>query len=61
GDLYSINALTGAKTLLFNTGISNFSGLAAPVPEPSASVLFVIAILILLVLTRRRARRQPSA
>lgn len=61
GDLYSINPITGAKTLLFNTGISNFSGLAAPVPEPSASVLFVLAILILLVLTRRRARRQPSA
>jgi hypothetical protein len=28
GDLYSINPATGAKTLLFNTGINNLSGLA---------------------------------
>ena len=28
GDLYSINPVTGAKTLLFNTAISNLSGLA---------------------------------
>lgn len=43
GNLYSINPTTGAKTLLFNTGIAQFAGLAAPVPEPSAAVLFVIA------------------
>ena len=30
GDLYSINPVTGAKTLLFNTGITQLSGLAAP-------------------------------
>ena len=29
GDLYSINPVTGAKTLLFNTGITQLSGLAA--------------------------------
>jgi len=28
GDLYSINPVTGAKTLLFNTGINNLAGLA---------------------------------
>ncbi len=28
GDLYSINPITGAKTLLFNTGINNLAGLA---------------------------------
>ena len=61
GDLYSINAITGAKTLLFNTGIPNFAGLAAPVPEPSTSILFVLAILVLFVLMRRHARRQPFA
>jgi len=56
GDLYSINPITGAKTLLFNTGISNFSGLAAPVPEPSVSILLVLAILALFVLMWRRVR-----
>ncbi|MGH8102157.1 MAG: PEP-CTERM sorting domain-containing protein [Chthoniobacterales bacterium] len=61
GDLYSINAITGAKTLLFNTGIANFAGLAAPVPEPSTSILFVLAIFVLFVLIRRHARRQPFA
>jgi hypothetical protein len=61
GDLYSINPVTGAKTLLFNTGIPNFAGLAAPVPEPSASILLVVAILALFALTRRHARRQPAA
>ena len=29
GDLFSINPVTGAKTLLFNTGITQLSGLAA--------------------------------
>ncbi len=28
GDLFSINPITGAKTLLFNTGINNLAGLA---------------------------------
>ena len=56
GNLYSINPMTGVKTLLFNTGISNFSGLAAPVPEPSVSILLVLAILALFVLMRRRVR-----
>jgi outer membrane protein assembly factor BamB len=56
GALYSINPITGAKTLLFNTGIPNFSGLAAPVPEPSASILLLIAALSLFPLMWRRAR-----
>jgi hypothetical protein len=39
GDLYSIDPVTGAKTLLFNTGIAQLSGLAAaprirPTPTP---------------------------
>src|SRR5206468_3593049 len=38
GDLYSIDPITGAKTLLFNTGITQLSGLAAapasPTPTP---------------------------
>jgi cell division septation protein DedD len=43
GDLYSIDPVTGAKTLLFNTGISQLSGLAAapasptPTPTPTAT------------------------
>jgi outer membrane protein assembly factor BamB len=56
GNLYSINPMTGAKTLLFNTGISNFSGLAAPVPEPSVSILLVLPILASFVLMWRRVR-----
>jgi len=43
GDLYSINPATGAKTLLFNTGINNLSGLATtaatPTPTPSGITL----------------------
>jgi hypothetical protein len=35
GDLYSINPITGAKTLLFNTGIDKLSGLAAAPPRPA--------------------------
>jgi hypothetical protein len=53
GDLYSINPITGAKTLLFNTGITQLSGLAAPVPEPSTAVLFVSAALAFLLVTWR--------
>jgi plastocyanin len=39
GDLYSIDPITGVKTLLFNTGIDRLSGLAAapmirPTPTP---------------------------
>jgi uncharacterized protein DUF6923 len=38
GDLYSIDPVTGTKTLLFNTGIAQLSGLAfprlAPTPRP---------------------------
>jgi outer membrane protein assembly factor BamB len=38
GDLYSIDTITGVKTLLFNTGIAQLSGLAAaparPTPTP---------------------------
>ena len=41
GDLYSIDPITGAKTLLFNTGIAHLSGLAAapasPTPTPTAT------------------------
>ena len=61
GELYSINPITGAKAFLFNTGIPNFAGLAAPVPEPSASILVVLGILALFVLMRFHARRTPAA
>jgi hypothetical protein len=43
GELYSIDPVTGAKTLLFNTGIAQLSGLAAapalptPTPTPTAT------------------------
>jgi hypothetical protein len=43
GDLYSINPITGAKTLLFNTGINKLAGLAwtavrpTPTPRPRPS------------------------
>ena len=43
GDLYTIDPITGAKTLLFNTGIAQLSGLAAapasptPTPTPTAT------------------------
>jgi plastocyanin/cell division septation protein DedD len=43
GDLYTIDPLTGTKTLLFNTGIAQLSGLAAapasptPTPTPTAT------------------------
>ncbi len=41
GDLYTIDPITGAKTLLFNTGILQLSGLAAapasPTPTPTAT------------------------
>jgi serine protease AprX len=41
GELYSIDPVTGAKTLLFNTGIAQLSGLAAapasPTPTPTPS------------------------
>ena len=35
GELYSIDPVTGTKTLLFNTGIPHFSGLAAAPAAPS--------------------------
>jgi hypothetical protein len=35
GDLYSIDPVTGVKTLLFNTGINKLSGLAATVATPT--------------------------
>jgi plastocyanin len=44
GDLYSIDPITGAKALLFNTGIPQFSGLAAapagpaPTPTPTPTI-----------------------
>jgi len=46
GDLYSIDPATGVKTLLFNTGIAQLSGLAVapgaptptPTPTPTATV-----------------------
>jgi len=44
GDLYTIDPATGAKTLLFNTGIAQLSGLAAapasptPTPTPTPTV-----------------------
>lgn len=60
GELYSINPITGAKTLLFNTGIPNFAGLAAPVPEPSASILLVLTIVAWFVLIRRHLRRRSA-
>jgi hypothetical protein len=59
GNLYSINPITGAKTLLFNTGITQFAGLAAPVPEPSVAVLFVIAALALVLVRWRVKRSSP--
>src|SRR5438067_3995222 len=43
GDLYTIDPITGTKTLLFNTGIAQLSGLAAapasatPTPTPTAT------------------------
>ena len=41
GELYSIDPVTGIKTLLFNTGIAQLSGLAAapasPTPTPTAT------------------------
>jgi outer membrane protein assembly factor BamB len=46
GNLYTIDPLTGAKTLLFNTGIAQLSGLAAapasptPTPTPTATATF---------------------
>jgi hypothetical protein len=59
GNLYSINPITGAKTLLFNTGITQFAGLAAPVPEPSVAVLFVIAALALVLVRWRVKQSSP--
>jgi plastocyanin len=35
GDLYTIDPITGTKTLLFNTGITQLSGLAAPPAAPT--------------------------
>ncbi len=35
GDLYTIDPITGTKTLLFNTGITQLSGLAAAPPRPA--------------------------
>lgn len=41
GELYTIDPVTGTKTLLFNTGITRFSGLAAapagPTPTPTVT------------------------
>ena len=41
GDLYTIDPVTGAKTLVFNTGIAQLSGLAAapasPTPTPTVT------------------------
>jgi hypothetical protein len=42
GDLYTIDPITGAKTLLFNTGIAQLSGLAtapaSPTPTPTPTL-----------------------
>ncbi|MEP7016143.1 MAG: PEP-CTERM sorting domain-containing protein [Verrucomicrobiota bacterium] len=61
GNLYSIDPSTGTKTLLFNTGIANLSGLAGAVPEPSSAVLLGITIVVFSVTMRYRTRRSQSS
>ena len=60
GDLYSINPVSGDKTLLFNTGISSLAGLATAVPEPSTFLLLAIAAAVFFVVMRYRVRRSTS-
>jgi hypothetical protein len=38
GDLYSIDSITGVKTLLFDTGIAQLSGLAAAPARPTPTL-----------------------
>jgi uncharacterized protein (TIGR03382 family) len=45
GDIYEINPSTGAKTFLFNTGITNLSGLTNEIPAPGALVVFGVGAL----------------
>ena len=61
GDLFSIDSSTGAKTFLFNTGIPQFAGLAAPVPEPSIFVLLVLAVFGLFMVVRRNPLRSDAS
>lgn len=52
GAIYEINATTGAKTLLFNTGIGSLSGLTNEIPAPGA--LAVLGVGAMAVARRRR-------
>jgi len=56
GGVLTIDPITGTQTLLFNTGISNLSGLTGVVPEPSTLLLAATAAVVL----RRRLRRDSS-
>lgn len=52
GSLYSINPVTGEKTFLFHTGISQLSGLTSVIPAPGS-----ISLLALGALACRRRRQ----
>lgn len=57
--LYSINLTTGAASLIgtIGTGAINYSGLAAPIPEPSTYMLLAVGAVAVLVYRRRASAK----
>jgi hypothetical protein len=56
GDLFTINPLTGAETLIGSTGLSFVGDLDFAVPEPGSLLLFGSALTAMAVLRRRRSQ-----
>jgi outer membrane protein assembly factor BamB len=56
GELFTINPLTGAETLIGSTGLSFVGDLDFAVPEPGSLLLFGSALTAMAVLRRRRSQ-----
>jgi outer membrane protein assembly factor BamB len=56
GDLFTINPLTGAETLIGSTGLSFVGDLDFAVPEPGSLLLFGSTLAAMAVLRRRRSQ-----
>ena len=56
GELFTVNPLTGAETLVGSTGVSFVGDLAFAVPEPGSLLLFASTLAAMALLRRRRSQ-----
>ena len=56
GELFTVNPLTGAETLVGSTGLSFVGDLAFAVPEPGSLLLFASTLAAMALLRRRRSQ-----